>query len=239
MNINEIPLLAEQFETYNPEAILRWALDTYYPRIAFASSFGAEDMVLIDMLATLQPDVTIFTLDTGRLHQETYEVMDAVRQKYGITIDIYFPDTKAVEELTTKHGLNFMYQSVDLRRGCCHVRKIEPLNRALTGLDAWITGIRREQIFTRATISKIEVDVNHGCIVKLNPLADWTETQVWNYIDTHQVPYNQLHDRGYPSIGCTPCTRTVTPDEDSRAGRWWWERSAKECGLHYSRTRTE
>lgn len=239
MNIKEIPELAVRFENSEPVAILRWALDTYHPRIALASSFGAEDVVLIDMLTTLQSDPKIFTLDTGRLHQETYEVMDAVRQKYGITIDVYFPNTQMVEELVSKQGLNFMYDSVDLRRACCHVRKVEPLNRALRGLDAWITGLRREQVFTRASIAKIEVDADHDCIVKLNPLADWTEQQVWNYIHMHHVPYNKLHDLGYPSIGCTPCTRAVEPGEDSRAGRWWWEQSAKECGLHYTNTATD
>jgi phosphoadenosine phosphosulfate reductase len=233
MSKNEINTLSSQFETSDPQTVLRWALDTYHPRIALASSFGAEDVVLIDMLSKLKTNPKIFTLDTGRLHQETYDVMDAIRSRYGLKIESYFPETTAVEDMVSQHGFNLMYQSVDLRKACCNIRKVEPLRRALASLDAWITGLRREQVLTRASIPKAELDIDHGCIVKINPLADWTGEQVWSYIRMHNVPFNKLHDMGYPSIGCSPCTRAVAPDEDSRAGRWWWEQGAKECGLHY------
>jgi phosphoadenosine phosphosulfate reductase len=225
--------LTQQFEACDPEEIMQWAVNTYHPRIALASSFGAEDVVLIDLLSNIRSDVKIFTIDTGRLPQETYDVMDNVRSKYGVMISVYFPDTQNVEDMVSKYGFNLMYENVDLRKACCNVRKVEPLRRALTDLDAWITGLRREQVFTRASISKVELDVDHNCIVKISPLANWTEEQVWDYIKAHDVPYNKLHDLGYPSIGCTPCTKAITPDEDSRAGRWWWEQGAKECGLHY------
>jgi phosphoadenosine phosphosulfate reductase len=233
MSKNEIDTLASQFESRDPQTVLRWALDTYHPRIALASSFGAEDVVLIDMLSKLRTNPKIFTLDTGRLPQETYDVMDAIRNKYGIKITSYFPETTAVEDMVSQHGFNLMYQSVDLRKACCNVRKVEPLRRALASLDAWITGLRREQVFTRASIPKVELDTDHGRIVKVNPLAAWTGEHVWSYIQMNNVPFNKLHDLRYPSIGCTPCTRAVAPDEDSRAGRWWWEQGAKECGLHY------
>ncbi len=225
--------LTSRFEKSEPEEILRWALDTYHPRIALASSFGAEDMVLIDVLSKIRPDARIFTLDTGRLHPETYEVMDVVKSKYGFKIDIYFPETKAVEDMVNRYGLNLFYESVDLRRMCCRIRKVEPLTRAVSDLSAWITGLRREQTATRSSTPKVEIDKDHGDIVKVNPLVDWTTEQVWDCIREHNVPYNKLHDRGYPSIGCAPCTRAVMPGQDLRAGRWWWERGAKECGLHY------
>jgi phosphoadenosine phosphosulfate reductase len=230
---NEIGKLASRFEKSEPIEVLRWALDTYHPKIALASSFGAEDVVLIDMLSSLKSDVKIFTLDTGRLPQETYDVMDAVRRKYGFQIEVYFPATRAIEDMVNKYGLNPFYHSVNLRKVCCNVRKVEPLRRALSGLNAWITGLRREQAFTRASIPKVVIDKDHRCIVKVNPLADWSGEQVWRYIRAHNVPYNKLHDRGYSSIGCAPCTRAVASSEDFRAGRWWWERGVKECGLHY------
>jgi phosphoadenosine phosphosulfate reductase len=239
MSLNEMGKLASRFETSEPEAVLRWALDAYHPRIALASSFGAEDVVLIDMLSKLKSDARIFTLDTGRLPQETYDVMDAIRSKYGFKIEVYFPETKAVENMVNECGVNLFYLSVDLRRECCNIRKVEPLRRALSGLDAWITGLRREQTLTRTDIPKVEIDEDHGGIVKVNPLVDWTGEQVWSYIKANNVPYNKLHDLGYPSIGCAPCTRAVGPDEDFRAGRWWWEQGAKECGLHYHEEKEE
>jgi len=229
----EITLLAERLEREEPQEILKWALEKFHPRMALASSFGAEDIVLIDMLCKMNSKPRIFTLDTGRLHQETYNVMDAVREKYGIEIEVYFPQAESVEKTVKEHGLNLFHKSVELRMLCCKVRKLEPLSRALSGLDAWITGLRREQSITRADIRKVEIDTVNGGIVKINPLADWSSDQVWRYIHENNVPYNNLYDEGYSSIGCAPCTRPVRPGEDPRAGRWWWEReNVKECGLH-------
>jgi phosphoadenosine phosphosulfate reductase len=204
----------------------------FHPRIGFASSFGAEDMVVLDMLSRLHLRPKVFTLDTGRLPQETYDLMDVARSRYG-AIEIYAPAAARVEEIVGEHGPNLFYRSIELRKLCCHVRKIEPLHRALDGLDAWITGLRREQAPTRTAIAHVEPDRANGSRVKINPLADWTWDAIWTYIRAHDVPYNALHDRGFPSIGCAPCTRAVRPGEDPRAGRWWWEQQdQKECGLH-------
>jgi len=185
------------------------------------------------MLCKITSKPRIFTLDTGRLHQETYNVMDAVREKYDIDIEVYFPKADQVEKMAREYGLNLFYKSPELRRLCCNIRKVEPLSRALSELDAWITGLRREQCLTRAEIKKVEIDKGNEGIVKINPLADWSSAQVWTYVRKNKVPYNELHDQGYPSIGCAPCTRPVSPGEDLRAGRWWWEsQNVKECGLH-------
>jgi phosphoadenosine phosphosulfate reductase len=198
----------------------------------FASSLAAEDMVLTDLILKSKLPIGIFSLDTGRLHQETLAVVDAVKQTYGYEIAVYRPDPAAVETYVSGKGLNAFYDSVDLRRECCHIRKVEPLGRALAGKRAWITGQRRAQSATRATLDVQEDDPAHG-MVKFNPLADWSEQDVWDYLRANNVPYNVLHDRGYPSIGCEPCTRAIQPGEDVRAGRWWWENpESKECGLH-------
>jgi phosphoadenosine phosphosulfate reductase len=203
-------------------------------RLAIASSFGAEDVVLIDLLATLEPRPRVFTLDTGRLPQETYDLMDQVRRRYGIEVEVFFPRAERVEEMVRTNGLNLFYESIENRTACCHVRKVEPLGRALETVDGWITGLRRDQIATRVETAKIAIDPNHGGVWKIAPLADWTSDQVWAYIREHDVPYNALHDRCYPSIGCAPCTRAVQPGEDERAGRWWWERPEdRECGIHF------
>jgi len=225
---------SEELERLSSEELLDWALKTFQPRIALASSFQAEESVLIDMMHRLRgADFRVFTLDTGRLNQETYDCMDALKERYGINIEVFFPDASRVESMVKEHGLNLFYKSVDLRKSCCAVRKVEPLNRALRDLDAWMTGLRREQAVTRNGVQKVEIDRDHGNIVKINPLADWSYKQVWDYIASHEVPYNKLHDLGYPSIGCAPCTRAIKPWEDIRAGRWWWENPAsKECGLH-------
>lgn len=216
-----------------PEALLRWADSRFGPRVALASSFGAEDVVLVDLWCRVASRPRIFTLDTGRLPEETYEVMERIRKRYGVEIEAFFPDTAQVERLLREHGPNLFYHSVESRRLCCRVRKVEPLGRALGDLSAWICGLRREQAPTRADLEAVEVDEAHGGILKLNPLIDWSTEEVWDYIRTHEVPYNALHDRGYPSIGCAPCTRAVEPGEDIRAGRWWWENpESKECGLH-------
>lgn len=234
----------EKFETQPAQEILKFAIEKYKDKVALASSFGAEDVVLIDMLmkvaqgSMLNIQPRIFTIDTGRLPQETYDVMDRIKEKYKINIEVYFPDNKSVEEMVSKYGFNLFYKSVELRQLCCKVRKVYPLNRALKNLDAWICGLRREQSVTRVNIKKIEyeqriIDNQQRTIVKFNPLADWTEKQVWDYIKENDVPYNALHDKGYPSIGCAPCTRAIKPGEDIRSGRWWWESpEKKECGLH-------
>jgi phosphoadenosine phosphosulfate reductase len=225
-----------ELESRSAQELLAWALREFHPRIALAASFGAEDVVLIDMLVQLDPRARVFTLDTGRLPAETYSLMEAIRERYGLAVEVFFPQAEAVEAMVREHGVNLFYASIETRKLCCGVRKVVPLGRALGGVEAWITGLRREQAVTRAQVGKLEVDAEHGGLRKLNPLADWTWDQVWAYIRAHRVPYNALHDRGYPSIGCAPCTRAVAPDEDPRAGRWWWERpETKECGLHVTK----
>ena len=222
-----------RFEEEGPEAVLRWALSEFHPDIALASSFSMEDIVLIAMMADIRPDVRIFALDTGRLHEETYEVAEAVRRKLGVRIEWYFPSRAAVEELERNKGLFSFRESLENRHECCRIRKVEPLSRALSGLRAWVTGQRREQAVTRRSLPVLEVDEVHGKILKLNPLAGWTEQEVREYVRKRGLPVNRLHGMGYPSIGCAPCTRPVAPGEDPRAGRWWWERpEQKECGLH-------
>lgn len=204
--------------------------------VTFANSLGAEDMVLTDLIAQFQPEITMFSLDTGRLPQETYDLMQAVRERYAAPLIVYFPESASVETLVSKIGVNGFYDSVENRKACCFVRKVEPLKRALKGQRAWITGMRRDQAVTRGTLEVSSYDTDQG-LHKFNPLLDWTNAEVWEYIKQHDVPYNKLHDRFYPSIGCAPCTRNVTPGEDIRSGRWWWENPEnKECGLHISHT---
>jgi phosphoadenosine phosphosulfate reductase len=222
-----------RFEVESPEAVLRWALSEFHPDIALASSFSMEDIVLIAMMADILPEPRIFALDTGRLHEETYEAADAVRRKLGVRIEWHFPERAAVEEMERNKGLFSFRESLENRHECCRIRKVDPLSRALSGLRAWLTGQRREQAVTRRSLSVLEVDEAHGKILKLNPLAGWTEGDVEEYVRKRGLPVNRLHDMGYPSIGCAPCTRPVAPGEDPRAGRWWWERPEhKECGLH-------
>ncbi len=217
----------------SPQEILSWALNHFGPdKVALASSLGAEDQVLTDMLLSINPRARIFTLDTGRLPQETYDTIAETMNRYSMNFEILFPDTTNVEVMESEHSPNLFYNSIENRKLCCHVRKIEPLQRKLKTLDAWICGLRREQAVTRSSIEVIEWDDSNG-LVKLNPLAEWTEQAIWDYISEQNVPYNKLHDQGYPSIGCAPCTRAVKPGEDLRAGRWWWETpDSKECGLH-------
>ena len=226
----------DALEQLPTEGILCWAFDKFSPKLALACSFQAEESVLIDMMHRMRgADFRIFTLDTGRLNQETYDCMDAIRQRYGVSVEVYFPAAEKVQNMVRSHGLNLFYNSVELRKLCCGIRKVEPLKRALKELNAWMTGLRREQAVTRSEVRKIELDKEHGQIVKINPLVDWSYDQVWYYIREHNVPYNRLHNQGYPSIGCAPCTRAVKPGEDLRAGRWWWENpDTKECGLHVS-----
>ena len=199
---------------------------------ALASSFGAEDMVLIDLIGRHVLPVHVFTLDTGRLHEETYELIDRVRRHYGLKIAVYTPQPEPLAAYVEANGVNAFRESVELRQECCAIRKTAPLARALAGKRAWITGLRRAQAETRGEVELEEYDSVHG-LKKFNPLVEWSERQVWEYLRGHGVPYNPLHDRGYPSIGCAPCTRAIEPGEDVRAGRWWWEdREHKECGLH-------
>jgi phosphoadenosine phosphosulfate reductase len=215
------------------EEVLKWTLDNLHPNVALASSFGAEDVVLIDMLTKINPEARIFTLDTGRLNQETYDVMDNLRSKYKIKFEVMFPNQNDVEAMVREHGMNLFYRSQANRKLCCGIRKVNPLTKILSTLDGWITGIRGDQTQNRANANKFEIDNQFGGILKANPLIDWTWDQVWDYIKANKVPYNKLHDNGYPSIGCEPCTRAVKEGEDLRAGRWWWEsESDKECGLH-------
>lgn len=228
----QVTALAAQAEPLPAQEVIRLANERFGRRVALSSSFGAEDMVLIDMLMRVNPKARIVTLDTGRLPQETYNVIDATRQKYGAVIEVFFPRAEAVEAMVAEHGLNLFYHSIENRKLCCGVRKTEPLRRALSGLDAWMTGLRRDQSVTRTAVQKIEWD-EANALIKINPLVDWTLDDVWKYIRENNVPYNALHDRGYPSIGCAPCTRAIQPGEDQRAGRWWWEHpETKECGLH-------
>ena len=216
-----------------PQEILRWADDRFGVQLSLSSSFGAEDVVLIDMLSKITENPRVFVLDTGRLHQETYDVIEKARVKYGINFEFYFPKADEIERIQRAKGPNSFYDSIDNRKECCLVRKVEPLNRALSSVDAWITGLRRSQSITRTDLQPIEIDEAHGGILKINPLITWSEEQVWDYIRSNEVPYNALHDKGFPSIGCASCTRAIQPGEDLRAGRWWWESPEhKECGLH-------
>lgn len=203
-----------------------------YAPAVFASSLAAEGMVLTDLILKSQLNIGIFSLETGRLHAETLGMLDKILATYGTEILLYKPDPAAVDTYVQQHGLNAFYDSVELRKECCRIRKVEPLKRALTGKKAWITGQRRAQSATRTELAVQEDDAAHG-MQKFNPLADWSEDDVWHYLRSNNVPYNPLHDKGYPSIGCEPCTRAIQPGEDIRAGRWWWENpESKECGLH-------
>lgn len=198
----------------------------------FANSLGAEDMVLTDLIVKSGLPIEIFSLDTGRLPLETYDLMAAVQQHYGLKLKVYFPQSEAVENYVRANGINAFYESVELRKGCCYVRKVEPLKRALAGKKAWITGLRAEQAATRVGLPQQEFDEGNG-LEKFNPLATWSEKEIWTYIKQNAVPYNALHDKFYPSIGCAPCTRAISLGEDIRSGRWWWESpDSKECGLH-------
>ncbi len=231
----DVKNLNREFERSSPEDILAWVSENLGRSAALATSFQVQGMVLVDMFAKTDAEARIFTLDTGRLHSHTYDVMDRTREKYNINIEVLFPDKAEVEEMVRSRGVNLFYKSVENRRLCCQVRKTNPLKGYLKPLDAWITSIRADQTEQRADSSKFEIDYLHGRMLKINPIVDWTIDQVWNYVRENEVPYNKLHDMGYPSIGCAPCTRAVEKGEDLRAGRWWWEQdSDKECGIHFS-----
>ncbi|OLD40908.1 MAG: phosphoadenosine phosphosulfate reductase [Thaumarchaeota archaeon 13_1_40CM_2_39_4] len=229
---------AEQIQQLNvkldtPQETLTWALDNLHPRIAMASSFGAEDVAVIDMIMKINPKARIFTLDTGRLNQETYDVMDEIHKKYNLNIEVMFPDHNEVEQMVRVNGMNLFYHSIGNRKLCCGIRKVHPLNRMLSTLDGWITGLRADQTEVRSNANKLEIDSQHNDIIKVNPIINWAWEQTWDYVKKNNVPYNKLHDKGFPSIGCEPCTRAIKSGEPLRAGRWWWESDPqKECGLH-------
>ena len=217
-----------------PQETLKWALDNLHPRIAKASSLGAEDSVIIHMMASIRSDARFITLDTGRLHDETYSTITALESKYKIHFEIMYPDMKRVSEMVNKRGINLFRDSVENRIMCCNIRKVEPLERALADLDGWITGVRREQTKNRENAALIEIDKKRDGILKINPLVKWSWDDVWKYIKEHDIPYHPLLDQDYKSIGCSPCTRAVHSGKNHRDGRWWWESntSDKECGLH-------
>jgi len=225
-----IPILPD---CATPQEILTAGLAAANGPIKLACSFSVEDVVIIDLIQALQLPIGVFAIDTGRLNEETYEVADALTDRYRISIDWYFPKNAAVECLLKDKGPFSFRESLENRQECCRVRKVEPLSRALAGLSGWVTGLRREQSVTRADLAPIEVDETNGGILKINPLLNWTSDQVWDYAREQGVPVNRLHRQGYPSIGCAPCTRAVQPGENERSGRWWWEDPEnKECGLH-------
>ena len=229
MNINE---LNEKFQNQTAQEIIEYFIKEYGQDAALSSSLGAEDQVLTDMILKTDTNANIFTLDTGRLHPETYDVMDATNLKYGVKLNVFFPLNNKVEELYQKQGINGHFESIENRKNCCNIRKMEPLKRALKPLKVWFTGLRATQSVTRTNMPIIEFDENFD-VIKVNPLINYSEDDVWNYIKTNNVPYNKLHDQGFPSIGCAPCTRAIKEGEDVRAGRWWWENPEhKECGLH-------
>ncbi len=230
-NCSEIEKLNNKFKNSLPGEILSFFADKHKGRIAFASSLGAEDQVLTQLIASTGCKVKIFTLDTGRLFQESYDLIQRTNLKYNISIGICFPDYNEVEEMVNENGINLFYDSVENRKKCCFVRKAQPLKRILKGVDVWICGLRNEQSETRKNNNTVEWDESNG-LLRVNPLIAWTEKQLWDYIKKNSIPYNPLHDRGYPSIGCQPCTRSVESGDDIRAGRWWWENmSNKECGI--------
>ncbi|MCD7973602.1 MAG: phosphoadenylyl-sulfate reductase [Candidatus Azobacteroides sp.] len=228
----QITLLNKQFENKSPEELLTYFLREYGDRIALASSLGLEDQVLTDMVLKIKRSARIFTIDTGRLFPETYSLIDKTNLKYGIKMEVFFPENSPVETYVRENGINAFYESIEKRKTCCQVRKIQPLLRALSTVEVWICGLRQEQSVTRTGVQAVEWDEANN-LVKINPLVHWTEQQVIDYIKTNRVPYNKLHDKNYPSIGCQPCTRAIAAHEDIRAGRWWWENPEhKECGLH-------
>ena len=231
---NEVQKLNHEFENKSSEEILEWTLDNLHPNVGLATSFQFQGMVLIDMLMKINKKARIFTLDTGRLNKETYDVMEQVMNRYGTLVEVIFPDKEEVEDMVNNYGINLFYRGIEQRRLCCKIRKTNPLNKFLKTLDGWITSIRKDQTENRMDAKVFEIDYLHGKILKVNPILNWSSEEIWDYINDNSVPYNKLHDVGYPSIGCAPCTRAVRPGEDERAGRWWWEsESDKECGIHY------
>ena len=226
--------LSVAFEGREPWELLEWALERYGDGLSLSTAFQEGDVALIDMAYRIDPAVRVFSIDTGRLPQETFDLIEALRERYpGLRRELLSPGAEQVQRLVDRNGPNLFRPSVELRLLCCNVRKVQPLNRALAGLDAWVTGLRRDQWASRSDIRKVEIDHDHDAIVKLNPLAEWTEDEVWDYLGENDVPVHGLYAKGYTSIGCSPCTRAIAPGEPTRAGRWWWESNApKECGMH-------
>jgi phosphoadenosine phosphosulfate reductase len=223
--------LTRELEALDLIESLKAVAERFEGKVVFSSSFGQEDMVITDVIFRNNISIGIFTLDTGRLFQETYDLMDLTRARYGKEFKIYFPDAADVEEYVTHKGINAFYESVENRKECCFIRKVKPLKRALTGQEVWVTGLRAEQSENRSTLPIWEWDEGFH-IYKFNPLVAWSYEQVLDYLKENSVPYNKLHDKGFISIGCAPCTRAIQPGEHPRVGRWWWENSKKECGLH-------
>jgi len=230
----EIGEIAMELDTQEPEDVIEWGLETFGNRVAIVTAFQVDGMVTLDIASRLGKEIRVITVDTGRLPQETHDFIDQVRERYPMArVETLLPDSAEVEAMVGRRGQNLFRQSVPMRFVCCHVRKVRPLVRALKDLDGWFTGLRRDQWASRAAIRKVELDHDHGGIVKLNPLADWAEEEVWEYLEDNDVPIHPLYAKGYTSIGCEPCTRPIQIGEDSRAGRWWWEEDApKECGIH-------
>ena len=229
---NKIGELKEKSSNYSTQQIIKLAFDEFESRLNFASSLGEEDQVITDIISKVAPTIEIFTLDTGRLFVETYELMAKTKKRYPMPFKIYYPNTEDVQKMVSEKGINLFYESVENRKLCCGIRKVEPLERALKNVDAWICGLRRDQSVTRAAVETFEWDENNQKI-KINPLASWSLDDVQKYIRQHHVDVNPLHGKGFVSIGCAPCTRAIKPGEDIRAGRWWWEKpEQKECGLH-------
>lgn len=228
----QVDLFNKQLEHADAGQILKAAFESFGQKVAFASSLGLEDQVITHLIAEHCPDMRIFTLDTGRLFPETYDLIDKTSARYKRKIEIFFPDTASVETMVKDKGINLFYDSIENRKLCCSIRKTKPLQRALKENEAWVTGLRRSQAVTRKDLQIVEWDQLNN-VLKFNPLIDWSEKMVKEYIAKHKIPYNSLHDKGFPSIGCQPCTRAIEPNEDIRAGRWWWELpEQKECGLH-------
>jgi phosphoadenosine phosphosulfate reductase len=230
---SELADAARRLEGATPQEVVAWALGRFGRSLAIASSFSLEDCVVIDVAHRIDPQVRVFALDTGRLPEETYQTADRVRDKYGIEIEWQFPDRVKVEALLRAKGAYSFMESLENRRECCGIRKVEPLARVLGTLEAWVTGLRRDQSVTRAATPALEVDAGHGGLAKVNPIIAWSDGELQAYASENRVPVNPLHKKGYPSIGCAPCTRAIQPGEHPRAGRWWWENPEnKECGLH-------
>ena len=230
---DEAAEVSSRFSAAPPRELLAWAIARFGEYLAFANSFGAEDIVVLDQLLALAPNATVFCLDTGRLPEETHDLIAECEKRWGRTFELLAPEADSLTALLNHQGTNGFRQSLEARRACCGVRKVEPLKRFLATRAAWITGLRREQSITRADLPLVEIDHDHGGIAKLNPLANWSEDDVWRAVREHDLPINALHRRGYRSIGCAPCSRAVLPGEDVRAGRWWWEKvEQRECGLH-------
>lgn len=224
--------LNEVLQSQSAHEVLDYMFNSFSGKVAFSTSLGVEDQVITHMLQTVNKDAYIFTLDTGRLFPETYDLIDVTNKKYDLNIKIFFPDANKVQEMVYAKGINLFYESVENRQLCCYVRKLEPLKRAFEGVDAWVCGLRKGQSPTRQNMKVVEWDAKNG-LIKVNPLIEWSKEQIWDYINQYKVPYNKLHDKGFPSIGCQPCTRAILPGEDIRAGRWWWENAdTRECGLH-------